>query len=267
MDFQKITQYERKLYSKGIKYVAGVDEVGRGPLAGPFVVSAVILDIEKILSKEFEKILETAPQKGETSDKNTLGKEESKKLNKKQCTGKSSINNDVKYDMLNQETVKLYTLIRDSKKVTPKRRSVLSEFIKSEAISYSIEVYEPEEIDKLGITELTQRAFFNSVKNLSVKPQYVLTDMFEIGRITKQHQTNIVNGDNRSISIASASIVAKVYRDNLMIKLHEKYPNYGFDKHKGYGTKTHFEALTKYGPCEIHRKSFEPIKSWIRAKK
>ena len=275
MDFQEITQYEKKLYDKGIKYVAGIDEVGRGPLAGPFVVSAVILDLEKIFNPDFQKMLSgNVVEKGiELKSVGIKGK--NKEMNKK-IGGEKSIedvkkskeevyrNNDEKHfkNFENSENnILLYKQIRDSKKVTPKRREILSEFIKTEAISYSIEVFEPEEIDNLGISELTQKAFFQAIKKLKIKPQYVLTDTFEVAKITKDHQQNIINGDGKSLSIASASIVAKVFRDNLMVEEAKKYPEYSFEKHKGYGTKVHIEALRKFGPCKIHRKSFEPIKS------
>ena len=214
MDFQQITQFERKYYSNGIKYIAGVDEVGRGPLAGPFVVSAVILDLEKIFGKYSEE---------------------------------------------NPET-KLYKQINDSKKVTAKKRKILSEFIKNNAISYSIEIFEAEEVDKKGLSKLTQEAFFQAVHNLDIRPQFVLTDVFKIVEWDSEKQRNVVNGDEKSISVASASIVAKVYRDEMMIKKHEKYSVYGFDRNKGYGTKYHINALKEYGPCEIHRKSFKPVK-------
>lgn len=266
MNFQKITQYERKIYEHGIKYVAGIDEVGRGPLAGPFVVSAVILDLEKIFSEDFQNLVEKILSKETLTKKKVLDKRKEPKMNKVLNGEKKNRNNDVECKKRHWEKVKFYTQIRDSKKVTPKRREILSEFIKNEAISYDIETFAPEEIDKLGISELTQKAFFRSIKNLKVKPQYVLTDMFEVAKITKQHQTNIVNGDDRSLSIASASIVAKVYRDNIMINMHKKYPIYGFDRHKGYGTKMHMEALKRHGPCEIHRKSFEPLKSMIKGR-
>jgi ribonuclease HII len=278
MDFQEITQYERKLYNKGIKYVAGIDEVGRGPLAGPFVVSAVILNLEKIFSTDFQEHLNRLiynKGKEAPNSKNTEIYGEEIIFNT-EMTGKNKVMsnlsqseedvkiNDVGYTEKNIQNIKLYTQIRDSKKVTPRRRDILSEFIKNEAISYSIEIFEAEEIDELGISELTQRAFFNAVKNLRVKPQYVLTDTFEVAKLTKQHQKNIVSGDNKSISIASASIVAKVFRDNIMLKMHEKYPSYGFDKHKGYGTSLHIKAIREFGPCEIHRKSFEPVKSFLK---
>jgi len=224
--FKKITQFERKLYEDGIKYIAGIDEVGRGPLAGPFVVSAVVLDLDKIFSIKLDEW--------------------------------SSTNNDVK-----QLPLFPYTQIRDSKKVSANKRERLADFIRKEAISYSIATFSPREVDSLGISALTQRAFYNVIQKLSNKPQFILTDTFEIDKITKRHQTNIIRGDDRSISIAAASIVAKVYRDNIMVGMHKKYPNYGFDRHKGYGTKAHIEALYKFGPCEIHRRSFNPVKSML----
>jgi len=230
MHFQKITQYERKLYNKGIKYIAGIDEVGRGPLAGPFVVSAVVLDLDKIFSEELESLINN-----ENIGKNTL-------------------------DVL------LYTKINDSKLVSPKNREILSEFIKKEAISYSIELFPPEKIDELGISQVTQLSFYNAVKSLKTKPQIVLTDTFEVKKLVKNCQINISGGDTKSISIAAASIVAKVYRDNIMVEMHRKYPLYGFDRHKGYGTKAHIEALLKHGPCEIHRKSFNPLKEMLSSK-
>ena len=236
MDFQEITQYERKLYNDGIKYIAGIDEVGRGPLAGPFVVSAVILDLEKIFGRDFEELIEKL------------------KINDIRCREKDN----------NKEL--LYTQIKDSKKVTPKKRDILADFIKNEAISYSIEVFGPEEVDKYGVSQITQLAFFKAVKDLEVKPQYVLTDTFEVKKITKEEQINIVKGDNKSISIAAASIVAKVYRDNIMVEMHKKYPIYGFDRHKGYGTRYHMDILRSQGPCEIHRKTYEPIKSMLLSK-
>lgn len=224
MTFQEITQYERKLYNDGVKYIAGIDEVGRGPLAGPFVVSAVILDLDKIFSKELELMINDT------------------ELEKK------------------PKGMFLYTRINDSKLLSPKNREMLAKFIRKEAVSYSIELLPPEKLDEIGISEATQICFFNAIKNLNTIPEVILTDTFEVKKLIKDCQINITKGDTKSISIASASIVAKVYRDNIMVEMHEKYPMYGFDRHKGYGTKYHIEALYKYGPCEIHRKSFSPVK-------
>ena len=215
-------QYEKNLLSQGKTLIAGVDEAGRGPLAGPLVAAAVILDLVKV----------------------------------KNVFDQARTNNDVK-----QNEHHFYTQIKDSKKITPKKRLYLDELIRKEAISYSIITISHKKIDSHGIGEANQLAFFETVKNLDTKPDHVFTDHFEIKKLTREHQTNIVRGDNLSVSIAAASIVAKVHRDKIMLQMHLKYPKYGFDTHKGYGTKKHFEALHRHGPCIIHRKSFEPVKS------
>jgi ribonuclease HII len=216
-----LIQYEKNLYSKGYRLIAGIDEVGRGPLAGPFVVGAVILDLEKVFD----------------------------------ALHREHTNNDVA-----SRKVLGYKDINDSKKVSGKKRSILSEFITKEAIAYSIIEISPEQIDKDGLSKVTQIAFYNAVKKLKIKPDFVLTDAFEIKKLTKESQLNIINGDAASITIGAASIIAKVYRDAIMVEMHKKYPHYGFDKHKGYGTKEHILAIQKWGICEIHRKSFAPIK-------
>jgi ribonuclease HII len=215
-------QFEKNLYKNNIKYIAGVDEVGRGPLAGPLVVSAVLLDIERIsylFNEDFTN-----------------------------------------YDVL-PESSAIYTQINDSKQLTSAKRLRLNEFIRNEALDYSIVEISHTQVDEFGMSEALQIAFYDSIKKLTKKPEHVLTDSLEIKRLTSTHQTNIIRGDSLSISIAAASIVAKVYRDSLMIKLHDLYPHYGFDRNKGYGTKEHMEALKKHGPCDIHRKSFEPVRS------
>lgn len=211
--------YEKDLFNKGIKLIAGVDEVGRGPLAGPLVVGAVILNLDKIFSIDKEK---------------------------------SWFEKD-----------NLYSHIRDSKLVTEKRRCILDEFIRMEAIDYSIVEFSHIEIDTKGIGKVNQIAFHESIKKLKIKPDHILTDAFEIKEIVKDKQTNIKRGDRLSLVVAAASIIAKVYRDNLMIEYAKEYPNYGFDQHKGYGTKQHIDNIFKYGICDIHRKSFEPIKSYL----
>jgi ribonuclease HII len=208
-----LTKYETFLWDGGIQNIAGVDEVGRGALAGPLVTAAVILNKEHLYR-----------------------------------------NNDV-----SSEIMELYEQINDSKLLTPKKREKLSEFIREHAVTFSISQIENTEVDDLGISASTQKAFFNSIQNLKVKPGHVLTDTFEIKKLTKANQTNIIKGDTKSITIAAASIVAKVYRDALMVKMHETYQEYGFDKHKGYGTIFHMGALKKYGPCKIHRITFAPL--------
>ena len=209
-----LTKSERKLYERGYKYIAGVDEVGRGALAGPFVVGAVILDLEKIFTKYR--------------------------------------NNDVEHLKLEN--------IKDSKQLTQKDREIASEFIYKIYISSSIEVINSKVVDKIGISKCTQMGFFNAIKRLKVKPQHILTDAFAIKGLPTEIQTNIKSGDKLSISIAIASIIAKVFRDNLMRELHKGYGVYGFDRHKGYGTKLHIEKIQEFGPCEIHRMSFSPLK-------
>lgn len=212
--------YEKELYDKGVRLIAGVDEVGRGPLAGPFVAGAVILDLETILN--FEKVIR---------------------------------NNDVK----NDSDLEIYNTIKDSKKLTHIKRCQINAFLLKAVISYSIVKISNEELDKIGISQATQTAFYRCIQKLKVKPEHILTDAFEIKKITKDSQTNIKEGDNKSISIAAASIIAKVYRDRVMEQMHLIYPNYAFDKNKGYGTKQHLEALKCFGACPIHRKSFHPV--------
>ncbi len=209
-----LLKYENPLWEKGIKYIAGVDEVGRGALAGPLVAAAVI-------------------------------------LNKDTLFGNDNVPTD-------------YAQIKDSKLISSKKREALAKFIRENALSYTIEEIPPTVIDEIGIMGATQLAFFNVIQKLEIKAHHVLTDMFEIKKLTKTHQTNIKRGDNLSISIAAASIVAKVYRDSLMIDLHnrvEEYQKYFFCKHKGYGTQLHRDTLLKYGPCDIHRRCFNPLKS------
>lgn len=213
MSLEKLTKYEKELWNRGLKYIAGIDEVGRGALAGPMVVSAVILNPKHL--------------------------------------------ND--YTNLSDE-YNLYHDVRDSKKVSDKKRRSVSKFLRNEAISYSIVEVPHTDIDKLGIAKCTQIAFSKAVTKLNKAPHHVFTDTFEINDLAKHTQTNIKRGDNLSVTIAAASIVAKVYRDDLMIKLHEdneKYQVYGFDRHKGYGTVMHREMIKKHGHSDIHRLSFK----------
>ncbi len=186
--------------------------MGRGCLAGPMVVGAVILNPEHLRELIKSKI------------------------------------NDVSY-----------LEITDSKKLSPNKRKRLSDFILKNTVSCSIKVINAHIVDSKGLSKCTQIGFASAVKKLKIPPDHILTDAFAIKSLPKEVQTNIKHGDTLSISVAAASIIAKVYRDELMIKLHntnEKYRVYGFDKHKGYGTKHHLEALKKHGPSDIHRKSF-----------
>lgn len=228
-------EFEKKLFDNGVRYIAGVDEVGRGPLAGPMVVSAVILNLEYIFTIA-------------TKRKNSQTFTDKKIFN--------LINNDVEYK-------KTYGKINDSKKLTEKNRNELEKFIKENCLAYSIFEISHFELDQIGIGPATQKAFFNSVKNLKIEPEFVLTDAFKIKEYPIEKQDNIIEGDSKSLSIAAASIVAKVYRDNIMLEYSKAYPEYGFEEHKGYGTKKHLEAIGKFGPCEIHRRSFDPIRKYF----
>ena len=192
--------YEKK-YSG--KIIAGIDEAGRGPLAGPVVCACVIMPLDD------EKIIEG---------------------------------------------------IDDSKKLSEKKREFLFEQIVKKAISYSIVEISEKVIDEINILNATKLGMKKALEKLNVKPDIVLIDAVKID--TELPQDNIIKGDALSYNIASASILAKVYRDRLMKSLAPKYPEYNFAKHKGYGTKEHIEALKKYGKCEIHRDSF--IKNFIK---
>ena len=189
-------EIENELYKKGYEYVAGVDEAGRGPLAGPVCAAAVIF-----------------PQ-------------------------------GVVIDGIN-----------DSKKLSEKKRDLLYDEIIEKALSYSIQFVEPEVIDEINIRQATSLAMHNAVKELSVSPSYVIIDGKDNIPYDIPYEY-VIKGDAKSQTIAAASILAKVSRDRLMTALDEKYPEYGFKKHKGYGTALHIEAIQKYGITEIHRKSF-----------
>jgi ribonuclease HII len=146
--------------------------------------------------------------------------------------------------------------LADSKLLTPIQRIQLDPLIKQAALCWGIEETSVEIINNVGIGKATQIAFFNVVKKLSQAPEHILIDVFYINAIDHQIQSPIKDGDKLSASIAAASVIAKVYRDNLMIDLDEKYPEYGFAAHKGYGTKMHQAAIKEHGLCEIHRTSF-----------
>jgi len=196
--------YEEELYGRGVCYVAGVDEVGRGPLAGPVVAVALVLP----------------------TDFSVLG-------------------------------------IDDSKKLSEKKRKELYGIIIEQALAYGMGVVSNEEIDEINILEATKKAMQEAVleanqnlmKSRGKNIEHVLIDALKLESVNLP-QTFIVKGDEKSISIAAASIVAKVTRDNMMDEFHKKYPHYSFDKNKGYGTKAHYEGISEHGICEIHRKSF-----------
>jgi ribonuclease HII len=183
------------------KYVAGVDEVGRGPLAGPIVTAAVVLDLDYEKDENF-----------------ILG-------------------------------------IKDSKKLSQKAREQLYKLIVEKAVDYSISVIDNNLIDEKGIAWCNNQSFINNIEGLNIEPNIVLSDGYRIKNFNINNEA-VIKGDNKSASIACASIIAKVYRDRLMVKYAEKYPQYGFDNHVGYGTEMHIDAIKKNGICEIHRKSF-----------
>ncbi|MDD5071664.1 MAG: ribonuclease HII [Patescibacteria group bacterium] len=164
---------------------------------------------------------------------------------------------------INNEKLKL---VADSKKLSASRREELFSVIGEEFTSVGIGICDNETIDKINIFQASFLAMKKALGALKEKPDFVLLDGgFEIPNYTGK-QKNIVKGDSLIFSIAAASIIAKVTRDNLMKKFHEKYPQYGFDQHKGYGTKLHLYNLKKYGPCPIHRFSFGPVKNNIKIK-
>ncbi|MFP4697516.1 MAG: ribonuclease HII [Eubacteriales bacterium] len=190
----KMSEYERKY--KSFNYIAGIDEAGRGPLAGPVVAASVILP------------------------------------------------KDVKL---------LY--INDSKKLSESKREELYDRIMSNAVSVAVGISTVATIDDINILQATYKAMENAVEELEVIPEVLLIDAIKLTNI-KIPQESIVKGDSKSISIAAASIIAKVTRDRMMYEFDKLYPGYGFSKNKGYGTKDHIEAIINLGPCPIHRQSF-----------
>lgn len=195
-------EYENKLLSQGKKLIAGIDEAGRGPLAGPVCVAIVIMPLDK------DSIIEG---------------------------------------------------VNDSKKLSEKKREKLFDEIINKAISYHIEFVDEATIDSINILNATKLGMMTCINSIEVSPDIVLIDAVEIN--SNIDTISIIKGDSLSYSIACASILAKVSRDRLMLELDNKYPEYGFAKHKGYGTKLHIENLKKYGKSPCHRASF--IKNFI----
>ena len=189
-------EIENEYHKNGYVNIAGIDEAGRGPLAGPVYAAAVILDSGTVI-------------KG----------------------------------------------LNDSKKLSEKRREEIFDEIIEKAVSYHIFSVNEKVIDEINILEATYKAMGGAMEGLEVVPDFVLIDGNRIKGIELPHET-VVKGDLKCASIAAASILAKVSRDKFMIEAAEKYPQYGFEKHKGYGTATHNEAILKYGPCPIHRRTF-----------
>ena len=196
---KKMYEFDRSFGN--YKYVAGVDEVGRGPLAGPIVAAAVILDL--------------------------------------------NINEDKD----------LILRVNDSKKLSTGVRKELSQIIKEKALAYKIIAIDNKQIDEKGIGYCNNQIFLDACYGLTIKPDLVLSDGYKIKNFSDLNEF-VIKGDTKSISIACASIIAKVYRDELMLEYHNEYPDYGFDKNVGYGTEEHVLAIKKHGIIPIHRRSF-----------
>ncbi len=192
----KMMALENDLYNKGYKVIAGVDEAGRGPLAGPVVAGAVIL------------------KKGEYIEG-----------------------------------------LNDSKKISPKKRDKLYDEIIEKCLAYSVGIVDNNVIDEINILEATRLAMKKAIEGLEIKPDYLLIDA-EKKIDTNIELSGIIKGDSLSVSIAAASIIAKVTRDRMIEDMAKKYPQYEFEKHKGYGTALHIQKIKEHGICDIHRKSF-----------
>ena len=222
-------QVERKLWRKGFKRVACLDESGRGPLSGPVVAAAVMIENCEL------KVAETSSHLPQNS-----------------ASPRSAIEN-----------------LRDSKKLSPKKRAEFYKILtRHPAIEWGIGKVSEKVIDKINILEATKLAMKRAIKNLKTKKPknkktridfLILDGNFKID--LKIPQKSIIKADEKVFSCAAASILAKVKRDGIMKRYHKKYPQYGFDRNKGYGTKFHFNMLKKYGPSTIHRLTFKPIKN------
>ncbi len=201
---KKMSLFEERLKKRGYFSIAGVDEAGRGPLAGPVVACACILPEGALIEH-----------------------------------------------------------VNDSKKLTKSKREVLfNKLTTNKDVYYGIGIVDQKRIDEINIFQASLEAMLIAINNLPKKADFLLFDGKFSPTVSIPSQA-IVKGDSLSISIASASIIAKYTRDAIMEEYHTKYPEYGFSSHKGYGTKKHLEAIEKHGPCEIHRKTFDPIKSML----
>lgn len=195
--------YENDLLEKNHLYIAGCDEVGRGPLAGPVVAAAVILDPEVTIEG-----------------------------------------------------------LNDSKKLTEKKRIALDLEIREKALAFKIIYIYPDEIDKINIYQASKKAMIDAIKALKITPSFVLSDAMPLDGLGIPY-TSIIKGDSKSATIAAASIIAKVERDSYMVKMSVIHPEYGFERHKGYPTKQHIEALNIHGVLDIHRKTYKPVSDII----
>jgi ribonuclease HII len=196
--------FERSARSSGYTCIAGLDEAGRGPLAGPVVAAAVVLPDGLLIPR-----------------------------------------------------------LTDSKQVAEQDRDRLFEVIRAQAVSYGIGIIDEQTIDAVNILQATILAMKQALTSLHPEPDYLLLDAITLPRV-QLPQKPLIKGDSRSHSIAAASILAKVTRDRIMLELHKKYPQYNFQRHKGYGTKEHLVLLLELGPCDAHRKSFGPVARMLR---
>ena len=198
-------EYENNLYKEGVTLVAGVDEVGRGPLIGPVVACACILPV------------------------NFYHKD-----------------------------------IKDSKKLSEKKREEMYKIIKENALAIGLGIVSEKVIDEVNIYEATKIAMKEAIKNLNITPEHVLIDAMKLE--LNISSTSIIKGDAKSESIAAASIIAKVTRDHMLDEMDKEYPMYDLKNNKGYGTKKHLEALQTYGPCKYHRVSYSPVRNALNEK-
>ena len=192
-----LKQIEEEIHNQGIEYICGIDEAGRGPLAGPVVVAACIMPRDSMIEG-----------------------------------------------------------VNDSKKLSEKKRETLYELITQEAIAWGVGIIDQQEIDRINILNATKEGLTTAIKSLEVKPDRIIVDALTGIDTVGIPYTSIIKGDAKCYSIAAASIIAKVTRDRIMRQWDEIYPQYGFEKHKGYGTKMHIEAIKEYGLCPLHRLSF-----------
>ncbi len=202
-------ELERKLWERGFKMVAGTDEVGRGPLAGPVVAACVVFP-SSINGTRFEA---------------------------ERLSG-----------------------VDDSKKLTPAKREEMFELIRENALEVGIGIVGEKDIDRINILNASLTAMWKAVSKLKDPPDFILVDGNQKIPNLPLPQMAVVKGDSLSLTIAAASIIAKVTRDRIMLQYHEKYPEFCFAENKGYGTRTHIEALKAMGPCEIHRHSFKIVR-------
>jgi len=192
--------FEKQALADGFRFIAGIDEVGRGCLAGAVVAAAVILDLQKPMPKG----------------------------------------------------------LNDSKQLTPAQRETIAEKLKQRVVCYAIGEVDAEEIDRINILEASKKAMRLAVEKLQPGADFLLVDALQLKDVLLP-QKAIIRGDAISASIAAASVIAKTYRDAVMHEMHDIYPQYGFDSHVGYGTRSHYAALRAHGACPLHRKTFKGV--------